>query len=145
MKEGVGIQSLMTLTVGLNPLAIFVASFFNKKSEWKLTRFDLVCGLLSFLGFVVYLVTQVGVIALVFSIVADGLASLPTIKKSFYFPESESIALYLSSSISAVLTLLTLKNWSFMNSAFPIYIFAVCVIITIFTHFKIGKAYAKES
>src|SRR3989344_7524638 len=39
--QGVGIQSLMTFSVGFIPLSIFVASFFNKKAEWKITSFDL--------------------------------------------------------------------------------------------------------
>jgi hypothetical protein len=39
INQGVGLQSLMTFIVGFMPLIVFVASFFNKKAEWKLTRF----------------------------------------------------------------------------------------------------------
>lgn len=35
IKQGVGIQSLMTFMVGFSPLMIFVASFFNKKLTGK--------------------------------------------------------------------------------------------------------------
>lgn len=52
IQKGVGIQSLMTFSVGFLPLLIFLASFINKKSEWKLTRFDLACGMLSLLGLI---------------------------------------------------------------------------------------------
>lgn len=47
IKQGVGIQSLMTFSVGFSPLVIFVASFLNKKAEWKLGPFDFICGTLS--------------------------------------------------------------------------------------------------
>lgn len=143
LKSGVGIQSLLTLTMGLTPLSIFIASFFNKKSEWKLTAFDLVCGALSFIGFILYLITREAVLAVAFSIVADGLASLPTIKKSFFYPETENGYPYLASSISAVLTLLTLKSLSFINSSFTIYIFIVCMIIFTLVQYKLGKSISK--
>jgi len=139
IKEGVGISSLLTLTMGLTPISIFIASFFSKKSEWKLTKFDLTCGFLSLVGFVLYLITQVGVVAIIFSIFADGLASLPTIKKSFWFPETESGYPYLTSAISAAITMLTFKNWSITDSAFSIYILVVCLIIFFLVQFKLGK------
>jgi hypothetical protein len=143
IRSGVGIQSLLTLTMGLSPLLIFIASFFNKKSEWKLTTFDLVCGGLSFVGFIIYLITKDAVLAIVFSIFADGLASLPTIRKSFLFPETESGWPYFGSVISTVLTQLTLKSWTFMNSAFSIYIFVVCMILFVLIQYKLGKRILK--
>lgn len=144
IKSGVGIQSLMTLMVGISPLSIFIASFFNKDSVWKLTKFDLVCGGLSFAGFILYLATKDAVLAVAFSIVADGLASLPTIKKSFFNPETESIAPYLTSAISALITILTLKNWEVIYAGFPIYILIVCIIIFSLVQFKIGKVILKN-
>lgn len=45
LKQGVGIQSLLAFTTGSLALAIFAASFFNKKAYWKITNFDLACGL----------------------------------------------------------------------------------------------------
>jgi len=143
LREGVGIQSLMTLAVGLLPLSIFFASFFNKNAEWKLTKFDIACGVLSCIGLVLYLITEVGVVAILFSIIADGLASLPTIKKSIWFPETESVHPYLASMIGAVLTLLTLKLWDFINSAFLIYLIIVCFVILVLVQYKVGKKIIK--
>ena len=54
IKQGVGIQALMTFVVGFLPLTIFIASFVNKKAEWKLTGFDLMCGALSIVGLVLW-------------------------------------------------------------------------------------------
>lgn len=47
IKQGVGIQSLLTFWVGFFPLLTFIATFFNKKSSWKLGTFDFLCGSLS--------------------------------------------------------------------------------------------------
>jgi len=61
MKQGVGIESLMTFSTGFLPFLIFGASFVNKKAEWKLTKFDLLCGVLSLVGLVLWLITQSGI------------------------------------------------------------------------------------
>lgn len=139
LQKGVGIQSLMTLTVGLVPLSIFVASFFNKKAGWKLTRFDLSCGAISVLGIILWLITQEGNVAILFALLADGFASIPTIVKSYRFPETESAWTYLAAAVSAVLTLLTITDWTFAHYGFPLYIFLDCVIIAFFVQSKIGK------
>src|SRR6266446_4567615 len=90
LKQGVGLQALMTFVVGFLPLTIFIASYFNKRAEWKLTRFDLTCGALSLIGLVLWYITKSGNVAIVFSILADGLAALPTLVNSFTAPETES-------------------------------------------------------
>ncbi len=136
--QGVGVESLLTFIVGFNPLLIFVASFFNRKSSWSITKFDLVCGFLSLTGLVLWLITRVGNLAIFFGILSDGLAAVPTIIKSYKFPETENYWAYLSSAISALLTLMTIDNWSFESSAFSIYILLVCVLLFSLIKFKIG-------
>lgn len=138
-KQGVGIQSLMTFSVGFFPLTIFIASFVNKKAEWKLRRFDLICGLLSFAGLALWMVTRVGNIAILFSIVADGLGAVPTLVKAYKYPQTESPWPWITATINAAFTLLTIKIWSFSNFGFPAYIFTVTLIIFSFVQFKIGK------
>src|SRR5574338_239963 len=68
IQQGVGLESLMTFSTGFLPLTTFIASFVNKKAEWKLTKFDVVCGGLSLIGLILWLVTRVGNIAIAFSI-----------------------------------------------------------------------------
>jgi hypothetical protein len=139
IKQGVGIQSLMTFSVGFLPLLIFIASFLNKKARWKIGKFDILCGALSVLGLILWLMTKAGNIAIVFSIIADGIAGLPTVVKSYNYPETENPFMYLTVSISAAVTLLTVKTWNFANYAFPVYILIVDLVIFTFVRFKIGK------
>src|SRR5258708_8853505 len=122
-------------------LTIFIASYFNKRAEWKLTRFDLTCGALSLIGLVLWYITKSGNVAIVFSILADGLAALPTVVKSFNFPETESGWPYFTSTISAAITLLTVKVWDLANVGFPLYILIVTFVISVLVQFKLGKVY----
>ena len=139
INQGVGLVSLMTFSNGLLPLMIFIASFVNKKAEWKLTQFDLLCGFLSVIGLVLWLITKVGNVAIFFSIFADGLAAVPTIVKSYKYPDTELAWPWMATSIGVVLALLTLKEWTFANSGFILYLLIANVIIFTLIQFRIGE------
>ncbi len=136
---------LMTFMVGFGPLMVLIASFVNKKSVWKITRFDIVCGVLSLIGVGLWFITRTGQIAILFSILADGLASLPTIVKAFKEPESESYLVFLFGAISAAITLLAAKTLDFTHIGFPAYIFVVCIVIFVLVKFKIGDYVLKKA
>jgi len=142
IKQGVGLESLMTFSTGFLPLMTFIASFVNKKAEWKITRFDLICGFLSILGLVLWWITKVGNVAIFFSIMADGLAAVPTIVKSYKYPDTELAWPWIASVVGVVLTLLTIRVWSFANSGFIVYILVVDTLIYALVQFRIGERLA---
>ncbi len=138
IRHGVGLPALMTFMVGFNPLIIVIASFLNKKSVWKLSKLDIACGALSVLGLILWLVTGVGNVAILFSILSDGFAAVPTVVKSWIEPESENYIAFLASAISAGITLLAIKTWDFAHVGFPIYILSICILLFVLIKFKIG-------
>jgi hypothetical protein len=117
----------------------FGASFVNKKAEWKITKFDLVCGALSILGLILWLITKVGNIAITFSILADGLAAVPTIVKAYKYPDTELAWPWIATVFGVVLTLLTLSEWTFANSGFIVYILIVNTLIFSLIQFRIAE------
>jgi hypothetical protein len=139
IKQGVGLESLMTFSTGFLPLTVFIASFVNKNAEWKLTRFDLICGVLSVVGLILWLVTRVGNIAIIFSILADALAAVPTIIKAYKHPDTEMAWPWIATVFGVILTLLTLRQLTFANSGFIIYILIVNTIIFSLVQFRIGE------
>ncbi len=145
IKQGVGIQSLMAFSVGFVPLLILITSFLNKKAAWKLSNFDYACGFLSIIGLILWYLTKVGNVAIFFSILSDGLASLPTVIKSYKFPETENGGAYLATTISAILTTLTITNWNFAHYAFPFYMIAANLMIWVLIKFNIGKIALKTA
>lgn len=139
VKQGVGLASLMTFAVGFGPVIIFLASLINKKAAWKITNFDLICGALSLLGLILWAFTRVGNLAILFSILSDGLAGVPTIVKSYKAPETENYHAYFFAWISSIITLLTIKSWDFAHYSFAIYIFLFNLITFPLIKFKLGK------
>jgi hypothetical protein len=143
VKQGVGLEALMTFSTGFLPATTFIASFANKKAEWKITKFDLLCGFLSLVGLALWLITKVGNIAIFFSIVADGLAAVPTIVKAYKYPDTELAWPWIATSFGVLLTLLTLKELTFANSGFIIYILLADTLIFCFVQFRIGERLSK--
>ena len=120
--SGVGFRALTTFSVGFMPLLIFIASFHNPSAVWKIGRLDYVCGAMSVAGTLGWLFTRNGVIAIVAAIVADLLAGIPTLVKSWTDPDTESVNAYLGAFLNNAILLLTVTVWTTAEVAFPIYI-----------------------
>lgn len=130
IHQGVGLESLMTFMVGFGPLLVVSASLLNKQAYWKISRFDVVCGGLSLLALALWAITRSGDVAIALSIAADLLAAVPTLVKAYREPASESHTVFAVGAISAAITLLTVKVWSFASYGFPLYILLICIVFT---------------
>lgn len=137
-------ESLFTLMTGISPLIIFISTFFAKQPKWKITKFDLTCGALSVLGLILWLILQEGNVAIVFAILADGLAFLPTLIKAFRYPESESPWAFMMGIVATTIALAIVTTYDFKHLAFPLYILTADVLATLFIYFKLGKRIMKD-
>lgn len=138
LEKGVGLTALMTFMAGFNPLMILLASFINKQSYWKLQKMDYVYGSISIFAIIIWKITGEGNLAILFSILADGFASIPTVIKSYRQPETESSSIYLFAMINSGIALLTIKEWNFAHYGFPAYIFLLCALVYSLVKFKWG-------
>ncbi len=129
IDEGVGIHALITFIVGAVPLTILLLSFFNKKAYWKITPFDLACGVLSIIGLILWQITGEGNIAIALSILADGFAFVPTIRKTYSHPDTENAYAYFAAALGITFTLLTIDKWTFATYAFPLYLLIFDMIV----------------
>lgn len=107
---------------GFMPLIVFIVSFFNRQSFWKLSKFDYFCGACSLLALVLWLVIDVPRIAILFAALADGFAALPTIIKGWKYPETESGLTFLIGFIGVLIILPSIPVWNIENSAFQVYL-----------------------
>lgn len=143
LQQGVGLQALLTLVIGFIGTSVFIASLVNKKAYWQISKLDIICGILSFLGLILWYITKTGNIAIFFSILSDGLAAMPTIIKSFKDPSSENWVLYFTNSLSALITLFTIKIWNFQTFGFPLYIFLCSGFIAFLVRSRVGEKLKK--
>jgi hypothetical protein len=141
LDQGVGLESLMTFSTGFLPFTVFVASFTNKDAKWKLSWFDYLCGILSLVGLVLWMITRVGNVAIFFSIIADALAAIPTLVKAYKYPDTEIAWPWISTVIGVILTLLTISTFTFANSGFIIYILILNTVIYVLVQFRPGERF----
>lgn len=122
---------LPVFVAGLGPLAILLASFRNPAAYWKLGVLDYVCGALAVLALALWVATANPILAVIFSIAADALASLPTLIKSWKYPETETGFTYFVALCNVVLGLALAPSRAFSQIGFLIYLFIADLLLTI--------------
>ncbi len=121
-SDGVRWAALPVFMAGFAPLLVFFVSFMNPKSYWKLEVFDYICGTFSILALILWGITEEPLFAIIFSIISDGFAALPTIIKSWKHPETESVAAYTTGFFNALTSFFALRTFGVSELAFPIYL-----------------------
>jgi hypothetical protein len=124
-SDGVRWAALPVFMSGFAPLLVFIASFVNPKSFWKLEKFDYICGACSILALVLWGITKEPLIAIIFSIASDGFAAVPTIIKSWKHPDSESVEAYTTGLFNSLTSFFALRTFGISELAFPIYLVLV--------------------
>ncbi len=131
VSNGVGLAVIPVFMAGLSPFLILTASFFNKKAYWKLARFDFIYGMLSGLALVLWYVTDSPNLAIIFAIVSDALAAVPTLTKAWRHPETESAWPFIVGLFSPMTSFLVAVTWGFSELAFPTYLIVINFLIVI--------------
>lgn len=131
VSNGAGLAAVPVFMSGFCPLLIFAASFVVKGAHWKLVKLDYACGLLSALALVSWVVTSDPDVAILFAILSDTLASVPTLVKGWQHPESESAWTYLVGIFGGLTSFLAITAWTFSQYAFPAYLVIMSVLLVL--------------
>lgn len=123
--QGVEGLSWATFAAGFTPFLIVLASFLNQKAYWKTEPRDYYLMAGALLGMVLWFLTSNPNIAILFSLVADLLAGLPTLIKSYRRPETESWIAYAISTFGFGVGILAIPSYTFQNYAFIVYVFVL--------------------
>jgi uncharacterized membrane protein HdeD (DUF308 family) len=74
------------------------------------------------------------VLSIILAIVADAIASIPTLTKAYHNPETESVWPFLTGIFNAAVALAVAMTWSFNEVSFPIYLLAINVLLVLVVH-----------
>jgi hypothetical protein len=127
LQQHVGLAAWMTLMLGLVPCVVVLASFKNSHSAWKISAFDIVCASISLAGLAFWAFVHEPTIALISFVAADQVAALPTLRKSWIAPSTESSRVFIMGCLNCGITILTLKIFTTAGALFP-----GCIVITDF-------------
>lgn len=131
LDQGVGLPAMSTLAIGVGPLTIFAASFLNRESYWRVTRFDLSCGIIAVLALIVWTTLDNALLAVLVALAADAIGGIPTILKVWRHPESERSVPFLFGAANGAITLFSLQEWNLVAYAFPLYLTVLGVSLAI--------------
>src|SRR3989338_3077427 len=135
-KAGAGLVALPTFMAGFGPLVVVLFFIWHKNAYWKLTVFDIFCGVFSLLALILYTITHNLVVSIIFAILSDFFAAIPTFTKSWKFPENESPQPYIIGLATNMFGLLIVKNWIFSFYSFGIYLILLNLVMTFFIYRK---------
>ena len=146
VQQHVGLAAIMTLMLGLVPIVVVAASFRNPHGVWSIGPFDVVCGLISLLGLVAWLFVHEATLALVTFVVADQIAALPTLRKSWLVPETESPRVFFLGALNCFITILTLPALTTAGVLFPGCIMVMDFLLAALIFTRVGpRLHAKRT
>lgn len=122
LRSGVGISTLVVMSVGASPACVVAASFVAGTGSWKLGPFDYVCGACALAALALWAVTGDPVTAIVLSILGDAAAALPTLRKAWIAPATEDRLAYLISFVGMIAGILSIREATFSAYAFNVYL-----------------------
>jgi hypothetical protein len=136
LKAGAGLSSLPVFLAGFFPVIIFILALLKHNAYWKITTFDIFCGIFSLVALLLWLMTHNAALSIIFAILSDALASIPTLIKSWKFPETETALGYLPGIINNILGLLLIRSWEFSIYSFGVYFIILNTTLILFIERK---------
>jgi hypothetical protein len=130
--QGVEGLSWASFAAGFTPFLILLASFLNKQAYWKTEARDYALMAAAIAGIVLWALTDDPNLAILFALLADFLAGLPTFLKAYRYPETESWIAYAISTLGFGIAVLAIPSVSFENVAFVIYLFMMNALLAVF-------------
>jgi len=127
LKEGAGYGAWALAIGALFCFSIFLLSF--KYGTKNISRFDGLCLVASLVAIVIYITISNPVYAIILVAIVDFIGFLPTFRKGFEEPHTETVSTFIMSAIANGLSILALQHY---NVTTVLYIASLFVTNTIF-------------
>lgn len=118
IKGGAGPATWITAAAGL--LCIGVVFFSLKNGKKDITTSDTIVAILSLVAIGSWLLADQPEISISLVILADMLAFIPTVRKSYRDPHSETLSLYVTNAIRFTLALLAVETYNYLSTSWII-------------------------
>jgi hypothetical protein len=118
IKGGAGPATWITAAAGLLCVGVVVLSLKNGKRD--ITTSDTIVAILSLAAIGFWLLADQPEISISLVILADMLAFIPTVRKSYRDPHSETLSLYVTNAIRFTLALLAVETYNYLSTSWII-------------------------
>ncbi len=118
IKGGAGSAIWVTAAAGLLCIGVVVLGLRNGKKD--ITTSDTIVAVLSLIAIGFWLLADQPIVSLLLVIIADMLAFIPTVRKSWFKPHSETLSLYVTNTLRFFLALLAVETYTFLSASWII-------------------------
>lgn len=118
VKGGAGVGSLITLVLFIVCFYIFILGLYKKNKD--ITWLDVVFFILSLLSLFLWLVIKKPVLSIIIIVIVDVLAFVPSIRKSWNNPYSETLSMFQIVTIRHALSIFALQQYNILTWLSPV-------------------------
>ena len=118
IQEKSGPSSYVTLSAAIISSVIVFYSFKNKDKD--ITKWDYICLALSVASLVAWLIVKQPVLSMFFVILTETISFIPTIRKSWKKPYTETLSSYVTNFFRFIVALLALNKYTFVAIGYPL-------------------------
>lgn len=118
VSAGAGVGSWVTLTVAIICFFVFILGLKNGKKD--ITKLDTIFFILSFVALFLWLIAKQPVLSVILATSIDMLGFVPTIRKSWNKPYSETLFLYGISFFRHFVSFFALQQYNIVTWLFPV-------------------------
>jgi hypothetical protein len=117
IQEKSGPASFVTLSAAIISSVIVYFAFKNKDKD--ITKWDYICLVLSVASLVAWLVAKQPILSMIFVILNETISFIPTIRKSWKKPYTETLSSYATNFFRFIIALLALNKHTFVAIGYP--------------------------
>ena len=118
LQGGAGTAAWVTVVVGI--LCVGVVGLSLRKGKRDITTTDSVVASLALVAIVFWLLADKPLVSMVLAITADMLAFIPTVRKTYHKPYSETLSMYVTNVIRFMLAFAAIETYTFLSAAWII-------------------------
>lgn len=117
IKGGAGSSVLVTAAAGLLCIGVIVLGLKHGKKD--ITKSDTFVAILSLIATGFWLIADQPVVSILLVVLADVLAFVPTVRKSYNKPMTETLSLYVTNSFRFTLALIAVEQFNLLSALWP--------------------------
>jgi len=141
VNAGAGVAALLGVVDILLNFLIFILAL-REKQKWVVKKFDVVCFVVAMVSLVLWLFERnFAGISVTLITVAEVVGFMPTIRKSWSHPFSETLSSWILTLLASILFIFALETYSFVtlaNDVAWIPCYAILILVLIVRRKKIG-------
>jgi hypothetical protein len=118
IKGGAGPSTYITAAAGLLCIGVIILGLKHGKRD--ITISDTIVALLSLIAIGFWLVADQPTVSIILVVIADMLAFVPTVRKSWYKPHSETLSLYVTNTIRFLIAVIALEHFTLLAALWPV-------------------------